>query len=132
LNVERIRYERPGAAAEQVGSRSRDWVVEKPDAAEIEEFNAFLKAAGPSVMAARVARRNSPSEDITDFIMPRLAEPALLQAGRSLAILEELIGAIIPTFEDSQEFQSVASAVIHTEIARRRDLQERLHRGISA
>jgi hypothetical protein len=129
--VERIRYERRGIGVEQPGPQSEE-TLRKPDAAEIQEFADFLRTTGPSFFEDLPAERNSPSQDIADFIMPRLAEPALLQAGRSLRILEELMGTIIPTFGDSEEFQSVATAVIHSEIARRRDLQERLHRGISA
>jgi hypothetical protein len=129
--VERIRYERRGIGVEQPGPQSEE-TLRKPDAAEIQEFADFLRTTGPSFFEDLPAERNSPSQDIADFIMPRLAEPALLQAGRSLRILEELMGTIIPTFADSEEFQSVATAVIHSEIARRRDLQERLHRGISA
>jgi hypothetical protein len=129
--VERIRYERRGIGVEQPGPQSEE-TLRKPDAAEIQEFADFLRTTGPSFFEDLPVERNSPSQDIADFIMPRLAEPALLQAGRSLRILEELMGTIIPTFGDSEEFQSVATAVIHSEIARRRDLQERLHRGISA
>jgi hypothetical protein len=129
--VERIRYERRGLGVEQPGPQSEE-TLRKPGAAEIQEFAELLQTPGPSDFEDLPAERNSPSQDIADFIMPRLAEPALLQAGRSLVLLEELMGTIIPTFEDSEEFQSVATAVIHSEIARRRDLQERLHRGISA
>jgi hypothetical protein len=129
--VERIRSERRGLAVEQPGPQSEE-AFRKPDAAEIQGFAEFLQTTGPLLFGDPSAERNSPSQDIADFIMPRLAEPALLQAGRSLMILEELMGTIIPTFEDSEEFQSVATAVIHAEIARRRDLQEKLHRGISA
>jgi len=129
--VERIRYERRGLGVEQPGPQSEE-ALRKPNAAEIQEFAEFLQTTGTAFFEDLPAERNSPSQDIADFIMPRLAEPALLQAGRSLMILEELMGTIIPTFEDSEEFQSVATAVIHSEIARRRDLQERLHRGISA
>jgi hypothetical protein len=129
--VERIRYERRGFAVEPPGPQSEE-APQKPDAAEVQEFAEFLQTTGPLFFEDLRAERNSPSQDIADFIMPRLAEPSLLQAGRSLMILEELMETIIPSFEDSEEFQSVATAVIHAEIARRRDLQERLHRGISA
>jgi hypothetical protein len=129
--VERIRYERRGFAVERPGPQSEE-ALKKPDAAEAQEFAEFLETTGPLFFEDLSAERNSPSQDIADFIMPRLAEPALLQAGRSLRILEELMGTILPSFQESEEFQSVATAVIHSEITRRRDLQERLHRGISA
>jgi len=129
--VERIRDERRGFAVEQPGPQSEE-TLKKPDAVEIQDFAEFLHTTAPLFLEDPRAERNSPSQDIADFIMPKLAEPGLLQAGRSLIILEELMGTILPTFEDSEEFQSVATAVIHSEITRRRDLQERLHRGISA
>jgi len=129
--VERIRYERRGLSVERPGPQSEE-TLRKPDAAEAREFAKFLQTTGPAFFEDLSSERHSPSQDIADFIMPRLAEPALLQVGRSLMILEQLMGTIIPTFEDSEEFQSVAAAVVHSEIARRRDLQERLHRGISA
>jgi hypothetical protein len=129
--VERIRSERRGLTVEQPGPQPEE-TLKKPGAAETREFAEFLQTTSPSFFEDPPAERNSPSQDIADFIMPRLAEPSLLQAGRSLMILEELMGTIIPRFDDSEEFQSVATAVIHSEITRRRDLQERLHRGISA
>jgi hypothetical protein len=129
--VERIRYERRGVAVEPPGPRSEE-TFKKPDAAEAQEFAEFLQTTGPLLFEDLSAERNSPSQDIADFIMPRLAEPALLQAGRSLRILEELMGTILPTFE-SEEFQSVATAIVHLEIRRRRDLLERFHlAGMSA
>jgi hypothetical protein len=76
--------------------------------------------------------RTSPQADIADFIMPKLAEPGILQGGRALGILEHLIADIIPTFQDSHELHALAEAVIATEIDRRRALLERLHRGIAA
>jgi hypothetical protein len=124
--VDRVRYERP-AVIEQPGMGPRD-AVDTIAAAEIEEFAALMGANRLSLFASR----SGPAEDLADFIMPKLGRPAVLQSGRALEILEELVGAILPTFNDSQEFQSVATAVVRSEIARRRDLQDRLHQGISA
>jgi hypothetical protein len=105
-----------------------------PDAdanvAGVEEFTAFLKVGEGRVSALTV--RTSPSEDLADFIMPRLTQPAILQGGRSLAILEHLVTAVIPTFEESNQLRSLATAVISAEITRRRELLNRLHQGIAA
>jgi hypothetical protein len=131
VNVDRIRYERPGNAVEPLGVPPGE-SVDEAGAAESQEFTELLQTLGSSIFAGRFAEQDPLSEEIADFIMPRLAEPDLLQGWRSLAILEELMGAIAPAFEDSEEFRSVAKAVIHTEIVRRRHLQDRLHRGISA
>jgi hypothetical protein len=127
--VDRIRYERPSLPVER-SSLQPGKPVERPDAVTIPEFPEFLRVAGSSDQQDRVAGRNSPSEDIADFVTPRLKESAVLHGTRSLAIFEELVGAVIPTFKGG--LGPVAMKVIHGEIARRRDLQERLHRGISA
>ena len=129
--MDRIRYERPGNAVEPPGVPHGD-SADEARAAEGQEFTELLQTLGSSIFAGRFAEQDLLSEEIADFVMPRLAEPGLLQGWRSLAILEELMGAIAPTFEDSEEFRAVAKAVIHTEIVRRRHLQDRLHRGISA
>jgi hypothetical protein len=76
-------------------------------------------------------KRASPSDDIADFITPKLAEPAILQSGRALGILEHLIRDIVPTLAASKEFREFATAAVATEIARRRHLLARLHRGIA-
>ena len=102
----------------------------EPDvAAAAEEFTALLKVAERRRSGS--AARTSPSEDLADFIMPRLTQPAILQGGRSLEILEHLVTAVIPTFEGNHQLRSLATAVIAAEITRRRDLLDRLHRGIA-
>jgi hypothetical protein len=97
--------------------------------AGVEEFTALLKVAEGGVSA--FAARTSPGEDLADFIMPRLTKPAILQGGRSLAILEHLVTSVIPTLAESQQLRSLATAAIAAEIARRRDLLDRLHQGIA-
>lgn len=98
-------------------------------AAEVDEFSALLKVAERRLSA--VEARTSPNEDLADFIMPRLTRPAILQGGRSLAILEHLVAAVIPSLEESHQLRSLATAAIAAEITRRRDLLDRLHQGIA-
>jgi hypothetical protein len=81
--------------------------------------------------ANAAAGRTSPQADIADFIMPKLAEPGIMQGGRALGILEHLVADVIPTFQESHELRALAEAAITTEIARRRELIEQLHRGIA-
>jgi hypothetical protein len=99
------------------------------NAAEVDEFSALLKVAERRLSA--VEARTSPSEDLADFIMPRLTQPAILQGGRSLAILEHLVTSVIPSLEESHQLRSLATAAIAAEITRRRDLLDRLHQGIA-
>jgi hypothetical protein len=98
------------------------------NAAEVDEFSALVKVAE---RLSAVEARTSPSEDLEDFIMPRLTQPAVLQGGRSLAILEHLVAAVIPSLEESHQLRSLATAAIAAEITRRRDLLDRLHQGIA-
>jgi hypothetical protein len=76
--------------------------------------------------------RSSPGAEIADFIMPKLSDPAILHSSRALGILEHLMADIIPTFTESKELRAIAVAVITTEIARRRDLLDHIHRGIAS
>jgi hypothetical protein len=99
------------------------------NATEVDEFSAVLKVAERRLSA--VEARTSPNEDLADFIMPRLTQPAILQGGRSLAILEHLVTSVIPSFEESHQLRSLATAAIAAEISRRRDLLDRLHQGIA-
>jgi hypothetical protein len=98
-------------------------------ATEVDEFSALLKVAERRLSA--VEARTSPSEDLADFIMPRLTQPTILQGGRSLAILEHLVTSVIPSLEESHQLRSLATAAIAAEITRRRDLLDRLHQGIA-
>jgi hypothetical protein len=76
--------------------------------------------------------RPPPGAEIADFIMPKLSDPAILHTSRALGILEHLMADIIPTFTESKELRALAVAVITTEIARRRDLLDHIHRGIAS
>ena len=98
-------------------------------AAEIDEFSTLLKVAERRLSA--VEARTSPSEDLADFITPRLTQPAILQGGRSLAILEHLVTSVIPSLQESHLLRSLATAAIAAEISRRRELLDRLHQGIA-
>ncbi|MBV9564302.1 MAG: hypothetical protein JOY90_28255 [Bradyrhizobium sp.] len=134
MATNKIQRELPAAAgvsgvdgAERVGPVARRQIVD--GAARLDDFRT------PAEIGERPADdasgRRSPQADIADFIMPRLAEPQILQSGRALGILEQLVADIVPTFEESHELRSLAQAVLTTEIARRRELIEQLHRGIA-
>jgi hypothetical protein len=113
--------ERVGPLAQKPPSADATWLNDLKSLPEIVERRGSAAEA-----------RTSPQADIADFIMPKLAEPGILQGGRALGILEHLIADIIPTFQDSHELRALAEAVIATEINRRRALLEQLHRGIAA
>jgi hypothetical protein len=72
----------------------------------------------------------SPQQWIAEFVEPRMTDPALLQSGRSLSLLERLASDIIPALDESEELRSLASAILADEIERHRDLAARLHGGI--
>jgi hypothetical protein len=96
--------------------------------AELEELDSEIVDARSS----NHIRRSSPGAEIADFIMPKLSDPAILHTSRALGILEHLMADIIPTFTESKELRAIAVAVITTEIARRRDLLDHVHRGIAS
>jgi hypothetical protein len=76
------------------------------------------------------APSRSPHQWIADFVEPRITDPALLQSGRSLSVLERLASNIIPALDESEELRSLAGAIIADEIERHRELAARLHGGI--
>jgi queuine/archaeosine tRNA-ribosyltransferase len=76
------------------------------------------------------APQRSPRQWIADFVEPRMADPVLLQSGRSLSILERLASDIIPALDEGEELRSLAGAIISDEIERHRELAARLHGGI--
>ena len=113
--------------AERVGSVARKPLVD--GATRLDDFGKSPEVGERPANAA--AGRSSPQADIADFIMPKLAEPGIMQGGRALGILEHLIADIIPTFQESHELRALAETTITIEIASRRELIEQLHREIA-
>jgi hypothetical protein len=64
-------------------------------------------------------------ELITEFVKPVVADPQILSTDRAIAILEQLLTAVLPQLKESEEFNSLAKSVLGEEIEQRRNLRAR-------
>jgi hypothetical protein len=108
----------------RVGALSSETEIEAGQA----EFEAALEAAS--------AASKAPAKDLSldaymeSFIMPNLSDPGILQASRSIPILERILSDLLPKLEGAAELHTLAAGVIEDEIARRRELIGRMQRAI--
>jgi hypothetical protein len=123
MDGRRIDGQRPGGGLERLGTPAPDRAAD----VRRNEFESLL----PAKPRGRVAG-TAPKDAIAEFILPEEADASLFQNGRPLAILTRLVDEIIPSLEESDELRALAAAVVHDEIARQRDLIERLQNGTAA
>ena len=64
-------------------------------------------------------------ELITEFVKPVVADPQILSTDRAIAILEQLLTAVLPQLKESEEFNRLASTVLGEEIEQRKVLRVR-------
>jgi hypothetical protein len=64
-------------------------------------------------------------ELVTDFVKPVVADPQILSTDRAIAILEQLLTAVLPQLNESEEFNRLASTVLGEEIEQRKVLRVR-------
>jgi hypothetical protein len=94
-----------------------------------EEFASILGAGGAGEKAPQ---HNSLEADVIDFTIPRISEPGIFSASRSISLLQHFLEDLLPTLEESEELRVLAARVIGDEISRQRDVLERLQAGIVA
>jgi hypothetical protein len=94
-----------------------------------EAFSAILGAAGAD---DRATHGRSLETDLIDFTIPRISEPGIFHASRSISLLEHFLNDLLPTLDESEELRTLAAKVIGDEISRQRDILERLQAGIAA
>lgn len=70
--------------------------------------------------------------EIIECVIPRVTEPSIFRAGRPLLLLEFLRDEILPVMDESPELRDLTKKVIDDEIARQRDVLERLQSSIVA
>lgn len=70
--------------------------------------------------------------EIIECVIPRVTEPSIFRAGRPLLLLEYLRDEILPVMEDLPELRELTEKVIDDEIARQKDILERLQSSIVA
>lgn len=90
--------------------------------AQIEAFEAALRIRrrGSSAQGASLRR------EIDELTMPEISDPGIFNAPRTMALLDHVIDAILPSLDTSEDVASIAKAMLKEEIDRRRDLEERL------
>ena len=64
-------------------------------------------------------------ELVTEFVKPVVADPQILSTDRAIAILEQLLTAVLPQLKESEEFNRLASMVLGEEIEQRKVLRGR-------
>ena len=94
-------------------------VVEAPSAVERAQAKRFevvhrgqRKREGPGLSAESLA------DQLFEFTMPRLADPRILQAGRYLPLLEELVAKLSEEAEGEDRDLRYAALVLRSELRR--------------
>jgi hypothetical protein len=64
-------------------------------------------------------------ELVSEFVKPAVADPQILSSDRAIAILEQLLTAVLPQLKESEEFNRLASTVLGEELEQRRHLRAR-------
>jgi hypothetical protein len=64
-------------------------------------------------------------ELVSEFVKPIVSDPQILSSDRAIAILEQLLTAVLPQLKESEEFNRLASTVLGDEIEQRRNLRAR-------
>ena len=116
--IERAQVDRTESRAPQgVAGPVKDRAVDAPEFAR-------------QIAAARHERKGTIAQAIlhelvTEFVKPVLADPQILSSDRSIAILEQLLTAVLPQLKESEEFNRLASTVLGEELEQRRHLRAR-------
>ena len=64
-------------------------------------------------------------ELVSEFVKPIVSDPQILSSDRAIAILEQLLTAILPQLKESEEFNRLTKSVLGEEIEQRRNLRAR-------
>jgi hypothetical protein len=64
-------------------------------------------------------------ELVTEFVKPVVTDPQILSTDCAIAILEQLLTAVLPQLKESEEFNRLASTVLGEEIEQRKVLRVR-------
>jgi len=116
--IERAELDRPDPLApEGVAGPAKDWAVDPPEFAR--QIAAALHERKGTVGKAILR------ELVSEFVKPTVADPQILSGDRAIAILEQLLTAVLPQLKESEEFNRLASTVLGEEIEQRRDLRAR-------
>ena len=75
---------------------------------------------------------NSVRDEITDFIMPRIRNSGILNSSRYMELLGHVVALILPSLGEGEDIREIAIAVIEEEMARHRELQDRIYQALGA
>jgi hypothetical protein len=83
-------------------------------------------AGKPAPEAFETDAGRSLDEDLIEFVMPKVAGPAILR--RSVSILRYCIADLVPGLDGGDQLRDLAQSLMEEEIERHRDLWERLQK----
>lgn len=129
MSSRRIGPDRPETVRPQ-HLRAADQLDTKPPLAAEHEFALLLGRAG--YQQQRTQSAGLLQEAIRAFVIPAVSNPAILRGDRRLSILERLVSDILPQLDDADGARSLSVKVVRDEIARQRELFERLQQGLAA
>lgn len=116
--IERAQVDRTESRAPQgVGGPVKDRAVDAPEFAR--QIAAALHERKGTVAKAIL------HDLVTEFVKPVISDPQILSSDRSIAILEQLLTAVLPQLKESEEFNRLASTVLGEELEQRRHLRAR-------
>ncbi len=116
--IDRTQLDRPESRApEGIGGPAKDRAVDPPEFAR--QIAAALHERKGTVGKAILR------ELVSEFVKPIVADPQILSSDRAIAILEQLLTAVLPQLKESEEFNRLAKTVLGEEIEQRRNLRAR-------
>lgn len=68
-------------------------------------------------------------EILDEFVMPSIADPAILK--RSVSLLQAFVDDLVPHLEGGEQLRDLARSLMGEEIERRRELMTRIQEGLS-
>jgi hypothetical protein len=103
-----------------------------PDPATRAQIEAFESLLRTRYRDSRQLPFDSVREEIVDFIMPRIGNPAIFSSARYLELLGEVIEHILPSLGENDEISAIATRVVEEEIERHREVQDRIYQALGA
>ena len=103
-----------------------------PAIAPADQEDFVLPLGKPDRPGGGLASKPSLRDDIVDFVMPRISEPAILRYDRSVPLLEYLVSDLLPQLGEGSELHALATTLVSDEIARHRALIGRIYQGLAA
>jgi hypothetical protein len=121
--MSRIEGKRLDVALEELGSPTQERRVE----VDQDEGVGPLPDRSAGAFAPHSLR-----EEIVDFVIPRITEPAILRYDHSVPLLEYLISDLLPQLEEGSELHTLATTFLSDEIVRHRNLVAQIYQGLAA